>query len=371
MRVLYLGYFHENSGWSNAAMNYLLAMDSVGIDVVPRSVRLNDKNPKLPDRYYELERNDIDECDVVIQHLLPHHLKYDGFFAKNIALCVYELFYSQLNNWSAKINMMDELWVPSRFTSKVFDSAGVTIPMSVVPHTFDVSEYDKKYEKIQSSELDGNYIFYTIADLNVRKGLHSLIQAFHLEFSPNEPVALVIKSSKYGMNPEQVFKTIKEECDKIKTNMKLYKNMSLYKPELIIPEQLNREEILGLHSTGNCYVNTSHGEAFCIPLYEAMAMGKDLVCPADMYDYITQQNGYLVEYTTNVAFGCLDTFPEISSSREYWYDIDVRHLARQMRNAYRNRDMNKNLTAKFDAKNYSYEKIGNYIKELLNDSVDR
>ena len=34
MKVLYLGHYKEGTGWSQAAIDYILAMDSVGIDVV-------------------------------------------------------------------------------------------------------------------------------------------------------------------------------------------------------------------------------------------------------------------------------------------------------------------------------------------------
>lgn len=34
MKVLYLGHYRERSGWANAAINNILALDSVGVDVV-------------------------------------------------------------------------------------------------------------------------------------------------------------------------------------------------------------------------------------------------------------------------------------------------------------------------------------------------
>ena len=40
MKVLYLGHYREKSGWATAAINNILALDSVGIDVVYRDISL-------------------------------------------------------------------------------------------------------------------------------------------------------------------------------------------------------------------------------------------------------------------------------------------------------------------------------------------
>jgi len=368
MKVLYIGHFtNGTSGWRQAALDYLLAMDSVGIDVVPRSVRLNDSKPEMPERYKELESKSIKGCDVVIQHVLPHHLKYDGRFNKNIALCVYESAGQFLSNWDSKINMMDELWVPSEFTRNVFDSSGITRPIKIVPHTFNLNKYKQKYDKIDNSDISGNYIFYTIADLNIRKNLRAIVEAFHLEFTPNEPVKLIIKSQKFGKSAQETFELIKSECDKIKDGMKLYRNRDVYHRELIITTQLSELELMQLHATGNCYVNSSHGEAWCIPLFEAMAMGKQLIFPEHMYDYLDDyypsQGMYPITSSENICFGCTDTFWEIGSSRESWNEYSINNIAEQMRRAYNERNLQNDNS--YIAENYNYETVGNHIRSML------
>ena len=50
MKVLYIGHYREGSGWGQAAIDYILAMDSVGIDVVPRAVNLNQRHLQLQER---------------------------------------------------------------------------------------------------------------------------------------------------------------------------------------------------------------------------------------------------------------------------------------------------------------------------------
>ena len=37
MKVLYFGHYKEGTGWAQAAIDYILALDSVGVDVVCRN----------------------------------------------------------------------------------------------------------------------------------------------------------------------------------------------------------------------------------------------------------------------------------------------------------------------------------------------
>ena len=86
MKVLFVGHYREGTGWGNAAIDYILAMDSAGIDVVCRPIKLNSRNVDLPERILELENKSSSGSDVCIQNVLPHHMDYNGRFKKNIAL---------------------------------------------------------------------------------------------------------------------------------------------------------------------------------------------------------------------------------------------------------------------------------------------
>lgn len=367
MKILYIGHFKNgDSGWSRAATDYLLAMDSVGLDVVPRTIQLSDATPNLPKRFLELEEKSSEGCDVVIQHVLPHHLKYDGRFKKNIALCVYESGGTWLNNWASKINTMDELWVPSEFTAKCFRQGGVTIPIIIVPHTFSFP-ISNQTEKLDIPGLNGDYIFYTICDLNVRKNLPAIIQAFHREFTINEPVSLVIKCGKHGLPPNKVLEVIGNDCAQIKQHMKLYTNNDLYKKECVISVNLSREDLLKLHNTCHCYVNASHGEAWAIPMFEAMALGKQIICPDNMYEYINKDVAYTFPTYDGINLRCNDTFREVGSSREIWKNCSPLDIGNRMRYAYEDYyKLNSSAVLREKhAENYSYKNIGELIKGLL------
>lgn len=360
MKVLFIGHYRDgNTGWATVSRDYIHAMDKAGIDIAIASVKLNDAVPELDDRILELEKKSIKGCDICIQHVLPHHLEYNGNFKKNIALCVYESE-NNISEWSTKINMMDELWTSSEFSKRCFESSGVTIPIRIIPHAFNLEQYSTTPEKIEHSLLDGNIVFYTIADLNQRKNLAALIRTFHIAFSVNMPVRLFIKTSRHGMHAEEVAAIVQDECRKIKQALKLYRRVEDYISELIIADNIDRKELMQLHATGDVYVCTSRGEAWCVPLFEASAMNKITIAPAKMFDYPIDYEART--YRTPVK-GMNDTFFEVSSGREVWYDIDEIHLKELLLKAYDDAIEKRNKQK--DLSKFSHENVGNLIKETL------
>ena len=85
MKILYIGCYREGTGWGNSAIDYILSLDSAGVEVVCRPVKLNNRNPEIPNRILELEARDSSGCDICIQHTLPHLMEYSTKFEKNIA----------------------------------------------------------------------------------------------------------------------------------------------------------------------------------------------------------------------------------------------------------------------------------------------
>ena len=117
MKVLYIGNYRDGTGWSNACINNILAMDAAGIDVVPRAISFNVHDKDYTDKIKSLEikhnlRSSNLECDVVVQHTLPHLYCYDASY-KNIGFLAVESHDFRSTNWHRSINLMDELWVPN------------------------------------------------------------------------------------------------------------------------------------------------------------------------------------------------------------------------------------------------------------------
>ena len=81
MKVLYLGHYREGTGWSTSSINNILALNTLDIDLVTRNIRLT-KELEVPEEILQLEKKDLQNIDVCIQHVLPHHLVATNKFKK-------------------------------------------------------------------------------------------------------------------------------------------------------------------------------------------------------------------------------------------------------------------------------------------------
>ena len=369
MKVLYIGHFRESSGWGQAARDYLAAMDSVGIDVVPRTVKLGLPSPSMSNRFLELEKKTIEGCTICIQHVLPHLLDYNSSY-KNIALFATETDSFKYSKWPSKINTMDEAWVINQDMIQTCINSGIKIPIKVVNHTRPLKIYNKEYPKLNIEPLKDTFSFYFIGDLIRRKNLTALVRAFHTEFGRNEPVSLVIKTSKFGASSQECTKIVMDMINKIKANLKLYKNLHDYKSEVIITDSLSENQIYQLHNTCDCMVVPSYGEAWCLPAHDALGFGNPVIGTntGGLKDLIRSgSNGLLVDAAKDDVFGITDTFDDIFTAKEKWDVINTKELRRYMRNIYSMKGLYNILSqnAKKSVEQFSYEKIGNRIKELL------
>ena len=376
MKVLYISNYKDGTGWGNAATDYILAMDSVGIDVVCRSISFNGGKGDVHPRILELEKKSSRHSNICIQHLLPHMLDYNGRFEKNIALYESETSNFKSSRWTEYINTMDEAWVVNKQMSEASLSSGVESPIRIIPHTFDTSKYDKEYKPldIPYMDIENKFVFYFIGEAIRRKNIFALIKAFHLEFDVDEPVDLIIKASKGGMSDDDCGKYIKELCDTAKENLKLYPSNDLYKSEFITTGFLDNEKMMRFHKTMDCFVMPSYGEAWCLPAFDAMAMGSTPICTnvGGMSDFLSDGGGTLIDGVLEPAFGMTETFQDLYTGREDCVSINVRKLQKAMRRMYylaSNSDSkytNLQKQGREIADKYSYENIGNRIKEALN-----
>ncbi len=372
MKVLFIGHYRENSGWGHGAQDYILAMDKAGINVVPRCVKLGMNAPELPQRLLDLENQSSQGAEVCIQYVLPHLMDYNGGFKKNIGMYTTETDSFTYSGWVGKLNCMDELWVANHQMKRAANRSGVTTKTKIVNYPINTDKFDKEYEPLDIPPINGDFVFYSICDLTIRKNLVALVKAFHLEFSPSEPVSLLLKSGKFGKSSQENQQMIADDCNRIKSNLKLYKDIADYKPEIIITDTLSEEDLSRLHVTGDCFVCSSYGEAWCIPAMDALGYGNPVICTdiGGPSEFVNFDNGYPCGYHKEPVFGMTDTFGDIFTGREQWYSIDIDELRHSMRLAYEQYTNDVNWNAKREharktVQKYSYEAIGNQIKELL------
>lgn len=369
MKILYIGHYKENSGWSKAAIDLILAMNSAGLDVVCRNIKLTGKNSTIPNKITELESKSLTNIDFCIQHVLPHHLVGTSKFKKNISYYVSESNTLKYNNWHSNLSLMDEIWVPNHTQLQNMKNDGFN-NLKYIPHAFDLSKYSiDTGARLDLKKDNSTFKFYYIADLNERKNIESVIKCFHSEFESYEPVSLILKIKKYGINSNDLYKHVKDICDSIKKTLRIYPKITDYHQEIIIPDEMKENEIDILHQSCDCFVNTSHGEGWSIPSFDAMCYGKTPICSNEggPKEYIkNKDDGCLINGTTGICEHSDPAFFNIFTGRESWFVPNEEEIKSAMRFYYENRDNINRTSGLKDAQTFSYENVGKMIKDTLN-----
>lgn len=376
MKVLWLSHHREHSGWADASINSILALDSVGVDVVPVNISLTGAMAEVPARIEELEKKSTDDCTVCVQNILPHHMIASDRFDKNIAYIVTETSTIRHTPWVENLRHMSAVWTPNVMnTERMMADIGDEVDCFTVPYAFNIEEYDTVYDKWNLPP--GKFRFYYIGDMNDRKNLEVLLRCYHATFAFHEDVELVLKVSKFGLDKEQLNKYVSELTGKVKTELRIFPNLTDYQREVVITDRLDRVQLLNLHNTCDCFVTASHGEGWCIPAFDAMALGSAPICVKEggPADFINNEGcGTLVPATYGPCLHKDAAFPFLSTGLDQWANVDEMELMSAMSYNYRRwkrGDWDRSQNRKhglMSAENYDYETIGNTMKELINEN---
>lgn len=362
MKILYIGNYKDGTGWANACINNILALDAVGLEVVPRPITFNDSAGSCPERVLELEKNSEAGCDICIQHTLPHLYSYNSKF-KNIGFLATETSNFIESSWQHHCNLMDEIWVPTASCRRACINSGVKVPVKIAPHSLDISKCNAVKYLNQGSKIDSlmdTFNFAFVGEFVERKNIQALVKAFHMEFDIDEPVNLYIKTS------QQTLDYVQNYFNQIKQGLKIRKR---YKEEVVICGQLSEDDYMSVLAQCHSFVMPSRGEGFCIPALEAMAMGIPVIYTegTGMDDFCS---GKRVRSSEVPCFGAMSTIDYLYTANEKWNEIDLEALMFAMRESFMKWKTGlateESHTALEQAKNYSHKEIGIVLKEILN-----
>lgn len=370
MKLLYIGHYKEQSGWSNAAINIMQALLTTDIDLVARSIKLTNNPYNLSQKILNLETNSLNNVEYCIQHVLPHHITGTNKFKKNIAYFVHEFDSIKHHHWYNSLQLVDEIWVPNNDSKNRLIKDGFN-KIQVVPHAFDLSQYDDDGSRIKFKNKNHTFKFYYICEIDDRKNLESILRCFHSEFHASEPVSLVLKIKRSGTNSQFLRNSIIKLCDEIKSNLRIYKNINDYNHELIITEDFTDEQMKTLHLSCDCYIGPTHGEGWGIPSFDAMCYGKTPICSNEggPKDYINPENkntGWLINGMSGICNHSNPAFNDIFTGLHSWFIPNEIEIKQAMRYYYENRNNQRPIDGLKQAEKYSYHNVGTIIRNLLN-----
>lgn len=371
MKLLYIGHYNERSGWSNAAINTIESISTTDIDIVCRSIKLNNTQ-YIPQNIIPLEQKDLNNIDYCIQNVLPHHIIGTNKFKKNIAYFVHEFDSINNHHWYQNLELVDEIWVPNNGERNNLINDGFKHDkVKVIPYAFNITKYNDNKQRIIFNDKDHTFKFYFICELDDRKNIESIIRCFHSEFHSSEPVSLVLKIKKVGVSPEALRQHVSKLCDEIKSQLRIYNNIDTYNHEIIITEDFTDEQMKILHLSCDCYIGPTHGEGWGIPSFEAMCYGNTPICsneggPKDYIDPNNKNTGWLIDGMMGICTHQNAAFNDIFTGLHHWFIPNELEIKRAMRYYYENRKDKKNIDGLKQAEKFSYQNVGTIIRKNLN-----
>lgn len=355
MKVAYLSVYRDGTGYANAALENILALEAAGIDVVCRPISLTPPKP-IKDRCLveHLEQKSLDGINVVIQHSLPHTFEY-RHGVRNIGFVDWETTNFKRSNWSQCCDLMDELWVPCVQNRQALINSDVRKPIRVIPHSRDVAKFVSPPQPLRISALDGKCVFYTVAEFSKRKNFAGLLRAYYQAFSNRDDVVLVIKTHAPGKDSEAMTNMMKTMTSEIKQSMHMFFKHDNYPPVVALTDLLSEEQLSQLHVRGDVFVLLSHGDAWAIPAHDAMGFGNPVVVSnwgglpdltyAQAAEYWEAEKnlfkhpgdipcGWLVDGQLTSCFGMVNSFPDLYTGDEMWFEPNLVQGAECLRQAY-------------------------------------
>ena len=363
INVLYTCAALGSSGYSESSRNYIAALNTQsGINLAVESATF-EMFKTDQSKYEELLQPLINKTitpDVQIVHMTPENYpKYKKPNMKNIGYTVWET--TQLpDTWVPFCNMMDEIWVPCDWNVEVFKSSGVTVPVKKVPHTIDLEQFEN-VEPIKLGIPRDKFKFYSIFQWTDRKHPYGLIKAYLSEFSAQDNVALICKTYRMNHTPQD-----KSLIEREIQSLKAFANTKNLPTVYLIHEALSRDDILGLHALGDCFVLPHKSEGWGLAPFESMASGKPTISTnfGGNLEFMNDDNSYLIDYTLTPVSNM--PWP-IYNIKQSWAEPDLSDLKAKMRYVYENRNASdeKIKNAKISVAKYSWQIIGELMKKNL------
>jgi glycosyltransferase involved in cell wall biosynthesis len=364
--IKYISPTFDASGYAQASRGYILALHNLGIPITLKPVSFEQSSVDLG-RDGIILRSLVDkniDYNVVIIHLTPEfwaQMREPNKF--NIGYCVWET--DKLHpDWPIHINdNVEACMVACDWNVEVYKKSGVDIPVFSVPHGINMGEYKDIDEFTVKGVSPTAYKFYSIFQFIERKNPLAVIKAYWSAFQNNEDVALILKTYRMGFSEEEK-NIVRETIKRLKQVMTMDNYPSLY----LVGDMLSREQVLGLHKFGDCFVSLDRGEGFGLCPLEGGACGNPIIVTGigGVKEYAKPEHSYLVNYQMTPVTG----MPGFKwyKGEQMWAEPDMEQAIKYMRHVYRNQTEASNkgrMLKQYISDNLSWDRMGMRMTEVI------
>jgi glycosyltransferase involved in cell wall biosynthesis len=337
--VAVVGYLRGNLGLGEAARGYVRAMQAAGVPVATHTVLADppvDERERAAMRrpetraFDDLQLEDGRRPDVnllcVNADQLPALVAELGSTAATGRYTIGQWAWETdaiPDRWSAAFNLVDEIWVYSRYVAENVSRAS-PVPVVVVPLPVEAPPAPGRSTlPVPLAEEDFAFLFaFDYFSTLERKNPVGLVEAFTRAFAPGEGPKLVLKTIHAGFRPEA--------RERLRWTARGRPDV------LLVDALLAPDEMAALFARADCYVSLHRSEGFGLTLAESMALGKPVVATAfgGNTDFMTPANSYLVDWSPTAVGPEGEHYPAEGT----WAEPSVEHAAALMREVWEDRD---------------------------------
>ena len=218
------------------------------------------------------------------------------------------------------LKSMDAVWTPSTWGRQLLINNGLEADkIGVVPEGVDTERFKPAATPREQSRP---FRFLYVGKWEERKGTEDLIKAFCAEFQPDEPVELVL----HGWNPY---------VPRFDLHAIIRRIAGTHAPAIVASFPLSDDEMVRLYNSCDAFVLPTRGEAWGLPITEAMACGLPVIVTdySAPLDYLDRDCAYLIEVEKMIPVD--DPFFFLPGLGD-WAQPDVNSLRRLMRHVFEN-----------------------------------
>ena len=258
------------------------------------------------------------------------------------------------------LNAVDEIWTGSKANLEAIRKAGVAKPVKIFPEPL---ETDRPTPPAYLIPDFSGYLFYSIFEWTDRKNPKALVQAFLQEFKGQKDVGLLLKT--YFRNFSYTNKKmIRNEI----TALRDFTDIQGDPPIFLYLDLMDRQQVMRIHATGNCFVSAHRGEGWGLPQVEAALFGKPIISTGygGANEYFDNTSARLLPYKM-VQLRGMQHSTRFYSNDQNWADVDIEDIKKAMRDAYerRNNDNKAKNGQKLVKERFNLKRVGLEMAERL------